>query len=357
MGGRGALSARLLQSGVERYKALGGCLESGRVARYIPRSRSALPHSPPPVNLMSRLGIRWVVLYFLSILVPAALLAFLSVRSLRDVRDSVHQELRSKAVLAQDAFDRLLNSRAQLLAAYIEEGGMDPRSYAGFSEIAQIFAVDPTGTLRHPAVQPLRLQERRAAFAAQMEQAAEREFGHQDWAGGVQLYHQAWKEAASPAEEAEALNALARCAHKGKDAAMEEKAHRTLVALYGHVFDADGAHPVTLSHLRLGRYAAPVQAQASLTAWTEALLAGPLSPLRGLPAGPARGPHIGPRSAGGHGGPPRSAGEVGPDRESPRFYNALRPRSGGPMGYGPGAGLYIGRVARWDEFPHVPGHG
>ena len=241
MGGRGALSARLLQSGVERYKALGGCLESGRVARYIPRSRSALPHSPPPVNLMSRLGIRWVVLYFLSILVPAALLAFLSVRSLRDVRDSVHQELRSKAVLAQDAFDRLLNSRAQLLAAYIEEGGMDPRSYAGFSEIAQIFAVDPTGTLRHPAVQPLRLQERRAAFAAQMEQAAEREFGHQDWAGGVQLYHQAWKEAASPAEEAEALNALARCAYKGKDAAMEEKAHRTLVALYGHVFDADGA--------------------------------------------------------------------------------------------------------------------
>ena len=202
---------------------------------------------------MSRLGIRWVVLYFLSILVPAALLDFLSVRSLRDVRDSVHQELRSKAVLAQDAVDRLLNSRAQLLAAYIEEGGMDPRQYAGFSEIAQIFAVDPTGTLRHPAVQPLSLQERRAAFAAQMEQAAEHEFGHQDWAGGVQLYHQAWKEAASPAEEAEALNALARCAY----AAMEEKAHRTLVALYGHVFDADGAHPVTLSHLRLGRYAAP----------------------------------------------------------------------------------------------------
>ena len=223
---------------------------------------------------MSRLGIRWVVLYFLSILVPAALLAFLSVRSLRDVRDSVHQELRSKAVLAQDAVDRLLNSRAQLLAAYIEEGGMDQRSYAGFSEIAQIFAVDPTGTLRHPSVQPLRLQERRAAFAAQMEQAAEREFGHQDWAGGVQLYHQAWKEAASPAEEAAALNALARCAYKGKDAAMEEKVHRTLVALYGHVFDADGAHPVTLSHLRLGRYAAPVQAQASLMAWTEALLAG-----------------------------------------------------------------------------------
>ena len=147
---------------------------------------------------MSRLGIRWVVLYFLSILVPAALLAFLSVRSLRDVRDSVHQELRSKAVLAQDAVDRLLNSRAQLLAAYIEEGGMDPRQYAGFSEIAQIFAVDPTGTLRHPAVQPLSLQERRAAFAAQMEQAAEHEFGHQDWAGGVQLYHQAWKEAPVP---------------------------------------------------------------------------------------------------------------------------------------------------------------
>ena len=147
---------------------------------------------------MSRLGIRWVVLYFLSILVPAALLAFLSVRSLRDVRDSVHQELRSKAVLAQDAFDRLLNSRAQLLAAYTEVGGMDPRQYAGFSEIAQIFAVDPTGTLRHPAVQPLRLQERRAAFAAQMEQAAEREFGHQDWAGGVQLYHQAYKEAPVP---------------------------------------------------------------------------------------------------------------------------------------------------------------
>ena len=88
----------------------------------------------------------------------------------------------------------------------------------------------------------------------------------------MQLYHQAYKEAASPAEEAEALNALARCAYKGKDAAMEEKAHRTLVTLYGHIFDADGAHPVTLSHLRLGRYAAPEQAQASLMAWAEALL-------------------------------------------------------------------------------------
>ena len=221
---------------------------------------------------MSRLGIRWVILYFLSILVPAALLAFLSVRSLRDVRDSVSRELRSKAVLAQDAFDRLINSRAQLLAAY--EGGMDPRQYAGFSEIAQIFAADPTGALRHPAVQPLHLQEPRAAFTAQMAKAQEREFGHQDWTGGVQLYHQAYKEAASPAEEAEALNALARCAHKGKDAAMVEKAHQTLVALYGPVFDADGAHPVTLSHLRLGHYAAPEQAQASLMAWTEALLQG-----------------------------------------------------------------------------------
>ena len=223
---------------------------------------------------MSRLGIRWVVLYLLSILVPAALLAFLSVRSLRDVHDSVRQELRSKVVLAQDAFDRFVDSRAQLLSAYSEDGAMDPRLYAGFSEIAQIFAVDPSGVLRHPAVQPLRLQERRAAFAAQMEKAAEREFGHQDWTGGVQLYHQAWKEAASPAEEAEALNALARCAYKEKDAAMEEKAHRTLVTLYGHVFDADGAHPVTLSHLRLGRYAAPEQAQASLMAWAEALLEG-----------------------------------------------------------------------------------
>ena len=223
---------------------------------------------------MSRLGIRWVVLYFLSILVPAALLAFLSVRSLRDVHDSVRQELRSKAALAQDAFDRLINSRDQLLSVYIEDGVMDPRLYAGFAEIAQIFAVDPTGVLLHPAVQPLRLQEPRAVFAAQIAKAEEREFGHQDWAGGVQLYRQAWKEAASPAEEAEALNALARCAYKGKDMATVEGAHQTLASLYGHVFDADGAHPATLSHLRLGRYAAPEQSQASLMAWTEALLEG-----------------------------------------------------------------------------------
>ena len=223
---------------------------------------------------MSRLGIRWVILYFLSILVPAALLAFLSVRSLRDVRDSVRQELRSKAVLAQDAFDRLINSRSQLLAAYGEDGAIDPRQYAGFAEIAQIFAVDPTGILRHPSVQPLRLQEPRAAFAALMEQAEEREFGHRDWAGSAQLYRQAWKEATNPPEEAEALNALARCAHKGKDMATVEGAHQTLAALYGHVFDTDGAHPVTLSHLRLGHHAAPEQAQASLMAWTEALLIG-----------------------------------------------------------------------------------
>ncbi len=223
---------------------------------------------------MSRLGIRWVVLYFLSILVPAVLLAFLSVRSLRDVHDSVRRELRSKAALVQDAFDRLINSRAQLLAAYIEDGAIDPRQYAGFAEIAQIFAVDPTGVLRHPAVQPLRLQETRAAFSTQMQQAAEREFGHQDWAGGAQLYRQAWQQATSPAEEAEALNALARCALKGPDAATAMEAHQRLATYYGAIFDADGAHPATLSHLRLGRNAPPQQAQASLLAWTEALLEG-----------------------------------------------------------------------------------
>ena len=229
---------------------------------------------------MTRLGIRWVVLYFLSILLPAAVLAFLGVRSLSDVRESVRRELRSKSVLVQDAFDRLVQSRAQLLGAYVEEGGMDPRQYAGFSEIARIFAVDPAGVLRHPSVQPLRLQEPRPAFAAQMEKAEEREFGHRDWAGAAQLYHQAWKEAASPAEEAEALNALGRCAFKGKDEATAGQAHRRLAALHGQVFDADGAHPVTLSHLRMGRHAAPPLAQASLMAWAEALLEGryPLYP-------------------------------------------------------------------------------
>ena len=53
-----------------------------------------------------------------------------------------------------------------------------------------------------------------------------------------------------------------------------EGAHQTLTAFYGHVFDADGAHPATLSHLRLGRNAELEQAQASLMAWTEALLEG-----------------------------------------------------------------------------------
>ena len=223
---------------------------------------------------MTRLGFRWVVLYFLSILLPAALLAFLGVRSLSDVRESVLRELRSKAGLAQDAFDRVMQSRAQLLAAYVEEGGMDPRRYAGFSEIAQIFVVDAAGVLRHPSVRPLNLQEPRAAFAAQMEKAGEREFGRRDLAGAARLYDQAWKEALSPAEEAEALNALSRCALEGKDEVTAEEAHRRLVALHGQVFDADGAHPVTLSHLRLGRHAAPPRAQASLMAWTEALLQG-----------------------------------------------------------------------------------
>ncbi len=223
---------------------------------------------------MSRLGVRWVVLYFLSILLPAALLAFLGMRSLRDVRESVRSELRSKSVLVRDTFDRLIQSRAQLLGAYVEGVGVDPRQYAGFSGIARIFAVDPAGVLHYPSVQPLRLREPRAAFAAQMKKAEEREFGHQDWAGAAQLYHQAWKDAANPAEEAEALNALGRCAYRGNDEATAGQAHRRLAALHGQVFDADGAHPVTLSHLRMGRHAAPPQAQASLMVWAEALLEG-----------------------------------------------------------------------------------
>ena len=266
---------------------------------------------------MSRLGIRWVVLYFLSILVPAALLAFLSVRSLRDVHDSVQRELRSKAALVQDAFDRSINSRANSCPHISKTAQWNPRLYAGFSEIAQIFAVAPTGVLLHPVVQPLRLQERSAAFAAQIAKAEEREFGHQDWAGGVQLYRQAWRKRPVPQRKPKPSTLSPAAPIRERTWRQSKERTRRWRPSMAKSSTPTELHPATLSHLRLGRYAAPEQAQASLMAWTEALLEGRYPLYAGCQQALQETPRVGPRATGRHGGPSRSAGKVGPDRESP----------------------------------------
>ena len=126
---------------------------------------------------------------------------------------------------------------------------------------------------------------------------------------------------------------------------MEEKAHRTLVTLYGHVFDADGAHPVTLSHLRLGRYAAPEQAQASLMAWTEALLEGRYPLYAGCQQALQEARALAQGRLADMEDRPVLLERLALIEKALDFFNALRPRSGRSMGYSPRAGLSIGSVS------------
>ncbi|MFA6109267.1 MAG: HAMP domain-containing sensor histidine kinase [Candidatus Latescibacterota bacterium] len=227
---------------------------------------------------MTRTSRKLVLLFLLLILLPVALLTWRSVESLRDERESVQAEERLLAGPLQDALERSLNSLTQGIA-YADPRSLDLAVYESFAEVEQAFRVDAAGRLTYPLFAPLTLGQRRPAFDAIMTQAEELELREHSYPAARDAYRQAWKNAASGAEEAEALNALGRAALAAGDLGTAAEAHRRLT-LYGLTFDADGAHPATLSHLRLAEYLGASQGQAVLADWARALLEGryPLYP-------------------------------------------------------------------------------
>lgn len=227
---------------------------------------------------MTRTSRKLVLLFLLLILLPVALLTWRSVESLRDERESVQAEERLLAGPLQDTLERSLSSLTQGIA-YADPRGLDLAVYESFAEVEQAFRLDASGRLAYPLFASLALHQRRPAFDAVMAQAERLELREHSYPAAREAYRKAYGNAASGAEEAEALNALGRAALAAGDLGTAAEAHRRLT-LYGLTFDADGAHPATLSHLRLAEYLGADQGQTVLADWTRALLDGryPLYP-------------------------------------------------------------------------------
>ncbi|NKB70754.1 MAG: hypothetical protein GKR89_27100 [Candidatus Latescibacteria bacterium] len=226
----------------------------------------------------TRLGL----LFVLSIFLPAAVLTYLSVGSLRDERESVQREQRAIAISLQRAFDDLVESRTRALVADPARA-LAPGAYDGLGEVAHIFAVDSGGRLLRPALVSPASSQREAEFAVLMQEGEWAEFRGDDCAAAGGLYRRAWERAnlgGRAAEAAEALNAWSRCALALGDSSGFARAHRQLLEAHPSTFDPDGAHPITLSTLRWAAQAPSQEVEAILLAWAQATLAGryPLYP-------------------------------------------------------------------------------
>lgn len=97
------------------------------------------------------------------------------------------------------------------------------------------------------------------------------EFHDKNYAGAIEAYLKVWKEVIAEMESAEVLNALARCALKAGDMDLARDVHRKL-SFYSLTLDADGAHPATMSYLRLARHLGYERGTFVLSEWAQAIL-------------------------------------------------------------------------------------
>lgn len=219
---------------------------------------------------MARVWFRWALFFIGMILLPVSFLTYRSVQSLQDERESVLEEQRQMARLLQELFERLIGDITQDLA-YVELSPSELGIYESFVEVERVFVMDGEGSLTHPLVLSLALSERRPAFARALKRGERLEFEKKEYEAALQAYWEAWKEAQSAGENAEVLNSLGRCALRIGDVETALDVHRKLI-FYNLSFDADGAHPATLSHLRLAEYLGVGKGGRILSAWTDALL-------------------------------------------------------------------------------------
>ena len=219
---------------------------------------------------MARVWIRWALFFIGLILLPVSFLTYRSVQSLQDERESVLQEQQLMARLLQEQFEQRISEIAQKLA-YAEMPGIELGIYESFAEVERALIMDGEGSLTNPLVLPLSLSERRPVFVRALKQGELLEFEKGEYEAALQAYWEAWKVAQSDGENAEVLNSLGRCALRVGDVKAAVDIHRKLT-FYNLSFDADGAHPATLSHLRLAGYLGAGKGGRILSGWAGALL-------------------------------------------------------------------------------------
>ena len=219
---------------------------------------------------MRRIKARWALFFFGLLLLPVTLLIYSSVQSLQDERRSVIADQQFMATLLQEVFGDLVDQIARHIA-YAPAPDIDLSIYDSYAEVKHAFALDANGNLTYPLVLPLSLDQRRDTFDRALARGQTLEFSRSDHQGAEKAYWAAWKEAHADGESAEVLNALGRCALAQNDVDAALELHRKLT-FYTLSFDADGAHPVSLSYLRLARHLGPETGAPLLAQWIKGLL-------------------------------------------------------------------------------------
>jgi len=210
---------------------------------------------------MRRSSLKLPLLFLFSILLPAAVLAYLSVQSLRDEREKALEDQRWIGGSLQSEFDRAVALQVENIGYAVMEG---PQGYGSERTVRQFFILDQEGSIVYPFVAALHLSERRPAFRVLLSSGETEEFQKADYAAAVQRYLAAEREAQSAQEKAEVLLALARCAWKSGDLEEAQTRYGQLTQFYSDVFDADGMHVATLAYLRLAELRASDDAVQTL---------------------------------------------------------------------------------------------
>ncbi|MDP6526894.1 MAG: hypothetical protein QGH15_22085, partial [Kiritimatiellia bacterium] len=147
------------------------------------------------------------------------------------------------------------------------------QSVAKVHGIEQVFTLDADGQFDRPRFSRLMFSDRRPAFREVLRRGEDLEFQTEDLEGARAVYRTALGEAESDVERVEVLNALGRLARRSGDLEGVEATHAKLKA-YPLVFDADGAHPLSLSSLRLAQALSFDGAAGVIREWSEAVQRG-----------------------------------------------------------------------------------
>ena len=222
---------------------------------------------------MFRIDLKWTALFVLLILLPASILTYLSIRAFRDEQRSALAELNLLIPQLQQSLDQRLVELSTSIAESPQPRELD------IPEVESIVTLDAEGRFLYPRYLPLNLVERSTSFARLLRRAEEFEFAAGDPIAALGACEEGLELARSQRETAEALNSLGRIALALGRTEEALQRHEQLRA-YPLVLDADGAHPLTLSFLRLAPHLPPEQAASSIEEWTEQTLAGayPLFP-------------------------------------------------------------------------------
>ena len=189
---------------------------------------------------------------------PASILTYLSVQTLRDEQRSALVDLNLLVPRLQNAFDQMIIQMAQV-------------SYSDFDEVTVTLRRD--GEFVSPKVLPLTFGKRSEAFQAVFSKGEAAEFQRRDLDAANLVYLDALKLAQNEMARVEVLNALGRVTlMQGKEA--EAIAYWAQLKPLAHVLDADGAHPLTLRLVHMTQVLPFKDVSVLVQGWAQGVLNG-----------------------------------------------------------------------------------